>query len=141
MSVEKIKVIILNPKEPPYTKEIEHTLENFQSIVGGLIDFIELEKDVDLIFNDESKILNMEMNRIIKNDIVCGTCFIVGQKNGENISLTPKQIKKYLKLFDLRKQTIPIAALEKKYKNSSELLNINLTGIEKLLEFGGLKEK
>ena len=66
---KKIRVLIVEPRKEPYVKEIEDTLEEKQKIVGGLIDFIELEDDVDLIFNEESKINNLEMNRIITNDI------------------------------------------------------------------------
>lgn len=45
-----------------------------------LIEFVELENDIDLIFNEEGKMYNLPMNRIIKNDVVCGTFIIAGQK-------------------------------------------------------------
>lgn len=134
MNIEKIKVLIVDPTLDPYVKEIENTLVKKQNIVGGLIEFIELEENVDLIYNDEGKIYNLPMNRIIKNDIICGTFIIAGQKNGETISLTDNQIRKYKSYFKLRNHTIPIALLKNKYKESSELLGLNLTGIEKLLE-------
>lgn len=134
MNIEKIKILIVDPTLDPYVKEIENTLVKKQNIVGGLIDFIELEENVDLIYNDEGKIYNLPMNRIIKNDIICGTFIIAGQKNGETISLTDNQIRKYKSYFKLRNHTIPIALLKNKYKESSELLGLNLTGIEKLLE-------
>lgn len=134
MNIEKIKILIVDPTLDPYVKEIENTLVKKQNIVGGLIEFIELEENVDLIYNDEGKIYNLPMNRIIKNDIICGTFIIAGQKNGETISLTDNQIRKYKSYFKLRNHTIPIALLKNKYKESSELLGLNLTGIEKLLE-------
>lgn len=74
------------------------------------------------------------MNRIIKNDIICGTFIIAGQKNGESISLKDEQIKKYKSYFKLRNHTIPITLLKNKYKQSSELLDYDLSGIEKLLK-------
>ena len=93
--MDKIKVLIVENTLNPYIKEITNTLEEKQKIVGGLIQITELENNVDLIYNEESKILNLEMNRIIKNDVVCGTFIITGQTNGESISLTENQIRKY----------------------------------------------
>lgn len=139
--IEKIKVLIVERIRDPYIKEIEDTLEEKQKIVGGLIDFIELEDDVDLIFNEESKINNLEMNRIIKNDIVCGTFIICGQRNGESISLTDEQIKKYKSYFKLRDHTIPISLLKNYYKESSNLINYDLTGVEKLLRLKDLFDR
>lgn len=131
---KKIRVLIVEPRKELYVKEIEDTLEEKQKIVGGLIDFIELEDDVDLIFNEESKINNLEMNRIIKNDIVCGTFIICGQRNGESISLTDEQIKKYKKYFSLKFHSVVIELLKRQYRNSENLLNYDLRGIEKLLK-------
>ena len=140
MNLEKIKVLIVEPTLDPCVKEIENTLEKKQKIVGGLIEFVELEDDIDLICNEKGKIYNLPMNRIIKNDIICGTFIIAGQKNGESISLTDKQIRKYKSYFKLREHTIPIALLKNKYKQSSELLDYDLSGIEKLLELNNLNK-
>ena len=134
VNVEKIKVLIVEPTLDPCVKEIENTLEKKQKIVGGLIEFVELEDDIDLICNEKGKIYNLPMNRIIKNDIICGTFIIAGQKNGESISLKDEQIKKYKSYFKLRNHTIPITLLKNKYKQSSELLDYDLSGIEKLLK-------
>ena len=134
MNVEKIKILIVEPTLDPYVKEVENTLEKKQKIVGGLIEFVELEDDIDLICNEKGKIYNLPMNRIIKNDIICGTFIIAGQKNGESISLKDEQIKKYKSYFKLRNHTIQITLLKNKYKQSSELLDYDLSGIEKLLK-------
>lgn len=136
--MEKIKVLIVEPIRDPYIKEIQNTLEEKQKIVNGLIQFIELEEDVDLIFNEDGKILNLEMNRIITNDVVCGTFIIAGQINGDSTSLTEKQIQKYKRYFKLRNHTIPISLLKNEYKESSKLLEHSLIGVEKLLHLGNL---
>ena len=98
----KIRILVVEPNKEPYIKSIEHTLENLQKIVGGLVEFVELDEDVDLVCNEEGKILRLEMNRFIPNDIICGTFFLAGHKNGETISLTNEQIKKYKKYFSLQ---------------------------------------
>ena len=100
-----------------------------QRVVGGLIEFVELEYNVDLICNEEGKIYNLPMNRAIQNDIVTGTFFIAGQHNGETISLSKKQIKRYKNIFKLNRDKDLIDMLNKEVKNSSNLLNLNLINV------------
>lgn len=101
--MNKIKVILVEPNKEPYIKEIEHTIENLQSIVGGLLEFVNLEEDVDIICNEEGKILNLEFNRSLGNDVIVGTFIIVGlnYNNGETISIPNNKIQKYLDMFKL----------------------------------------
>ena len=47
--------------------------------------------------------MNLELNRLVGNDVIAGTFFIAGQHNGDTISLSKKQIKKYRKIFRLEK--------------------------------------
>lgn len=131
---KKIKILVVEPKKEPYEKIIDNTLEEKQKIVGGLIEFVELEETVDLICNDEGKMNNLEMNRIITNDIICGTFIICGQKDGDSISLTDEEIEKYKKYFNLKFHSVVIELLKEQYGNSSNLLNYDLRGIEKLLK-------
>lgn len=97
--MNKIRILVVEPNKKPYQIKIEHTVENMQNIVNGLIDYIELEHNVDLIFNEEFYILKLPFNKIVKNNIICGTFFIAGQHDGNTISLSRKQIKKYKKIF------------------------------------------
>ena len=97
----KIRVLIVEPNKEPKQKRIEHTLKNLQSIVGGLIEIVALENNADLICNEEGKLLNLELNRKVGQDVIAGTFIITGQHYGETISLSRKQIKKYKKRFRL----------------------------------------
>ena len=127
--MNKIRILVVEPNKEPYKKKIPHTLEDMQRVVGGLIEFVELEYNVDLICNEEGKIYNLPMNRAIQNDIVAGTFFIAGQHNGETISLSKKQIKRYKDIFKLNRDTDLIDMLNKEVKNSSNLLNLNLINV------------
>lgn len=130
--MSKIRVLIVEPNKEPYVKEIENTLEEKQKIVGGLIGFLELEYNVDLICNEEGKFLNLEFNRVITNDVIVGTFIIAGQNKGETISLSRKQIKKYKKEFRLKNDEGVITLLKQEVKRSNEALYLDFTGIEKL---------
>ena len=99
--MNKIRILVIEPYKEPYQLKVEHTLKNLQAVVGGLIEYIELEHNVDLICNEEGKILRLPLNRKVGYDVICGTFFIAGQHEGETISLSRKQIKKYKKIFKL----------------------------------------
>lgn len=131
--MNKIKILVVEPIMDPYVTEIYNTLEEKQKIVDGLIQFIELEEDIDLICNEQGKEFNLEINKIIKNDVICGNFIICGQQNGDSISLTNNQIIKYKRLFKERYHTILKALLINRYGESKNLINVNLKGIHKLL--------
>ena len=102
--MSKIKVLLVKPNEIPEEIEIENTLEAKQKIVGGYIEQAYLPNDdsVVLICNEEGKISGMPLNRYIGHDIIAGPFLIVGDdyENGEYISLTEQQIKKYKEVFN-----------------------------------------
>ncbi len=99
--MNKIRVLIVEPHKEPRQVKIVHTLENLQKSVDGLIEYVELDYQTDLICNEEGKLLNMELNRRLGNDIIAGTFLVVGQHNEATISLSRKQISKYKKRFRL----------------------------------------
>lgn len=127
--MSKIRVLIVEPNREPYKKRINHALEDMQNVVGGLLEYIELEHNVDLIYNEEGKIYNLQMNRAIQNDIIAGTFFIAGQHKGETISLSKKQIKKYKKIFRLEQDKALIELLREAVKESSNLLSLRLINV------------
>ena len=67
----------------------------------GLIEIIELSKDVCLLCNEEGKIINLEPNRRIGNDIICGVFYLTGQnKDGDLASLPESAIQFYMQHFN-----------------------------------------
>ena len=87
-------------------RNIENTLEELQSIVGGYIEIPFLgnrfaNEVIDVIINEEGKFMSLEpqiavlergTNRIL--DLVVGTCIFASHDDeGETVGLTDKQIK------------------------------------------------
>ena len=92
----KIKVLIVKPEEKPYAEEIDCNLETFQSIVGGNIEDVYIESGTVLICHEEGKLLGLTPNRVIGNDVICGTFFLAGDDGGEElVSLSDEKIEKY----------------------------------------------
>ena len=120
--MDKIRILVIKTNEEPHQLKIPHTLEDMQNVVGGLVEYVELEHNVDLICNDEGKLLNLELNRLVGNDIIAGTFFIAGQHNGNTISLSRKQIKKYRKILSLDKDKDCIDYLKAKKVKPEQLI-------------------
>ena len=133
--MSKIRILIVEPNKEPRQVKIEHTLHDLQSIVGGLIEYVELEYNVDLICNEEGKIDNLELNRSITNDIIAGTFIIAGQHDGETISLSRKQIKKYKKRFKLAYDKELIDLTKRTIVNSGDLIQYGIIGIENVITY------
>ena len=113
---KNIKVIIVEPGKPAYLKKIKDELEVYQEIVGGLIELVyPFDDNVILVDNEEGKLLNLPLNRKIKEissplnelfwagwnpDIIQGTFILVQDDDEVGFkSLSPEQIEKYLKRF------------------------------------------
>lgn len=81
-TMNKIKVIVVEPEKEPYIKEIDDTLEAKQKLVGGDIEivssFFSDKVDYDFIINEEGKIRGLPLNRWIwdKKDAVVGNLII-----------------------------------------------------------------
>ena len=64
------------------------------------IEVIMIEDDVALICNSEGALLNLKGNRKVGNNIIAGTFFIVGVKDGRIASLSKEKAEKYYKRFE-----------------------------------------
>ena len=101
----KIKALVLNKKGKLVEKEIHNTLEDLQKIVEGYIEMPYLsgvfaENDIDIIINEEGKLINLTPSIAVIDkenggilDIVHGRCiFTSHDEDGETIGLNEEQI-------------------------------------------------
>ena len=97
---KEIKVVMVEPLKCPTTTTISNDLESLQKAVGGLIEFVDIEENVCILCNEEGKLIGLEGNRRLNNDIIVGTFYVCGvNDDGELISLTSAQMDKYLRYF------------------------------------------
>lgn len=95
-----IKVLMVEPLKEPYPAKVKNTLVELQNVVGGLIEPIYMEKDVALVCNEEAKLIGLEGNRSLGNDIIAGTFFVAGSNDeGEFISLPEDKMRQYTERF------------------------------------------
>ena len=96
----EIKVLMVEPHKNPTVTTIKTKLENLQEAVGGLIEIIDIEDNVCILCNEEGKLIGLEGNRKLGDDILVGTFFVCGSNDeGELTSLTDSQIEKYIQFF------------------------------------------
>ena len=103
-----MRVIVVEPKKKPMVRDIDAGLESMQKIVGGPIEAVyPFDEPVALICNEEGKLLNLPLNRALRDqdgsvyDIISGTFFLcAASPDSEHFeSLTDQQVKTYMERF------------------------------------------
>lgn len=103
---ERITVLVVEPGEKPYVKEIESDLKSYQREVDGYIEVIyPFEELVALVCNEEGKVNGLQPNRALRDgdgrpyDIIAGTFLIVGLTEDDFGSLNEEQIRQFSEHF------------------------------------------
>ena len=106
MKETTIKALMIEPKKAPCKCTLTNELSELQKAVSigaenvGLIEIVNLSPDVCLLCNEEGKLIGLEGNRRLGNDILVGVFYIMSEnEEGELISLTERKIKRYTELF------------------------------------------
>lgn len=106
MKESKIKALKVEPGKKTCECILVNELSELQKAVSieadyvGLIEIINLEEDVCLLCNEEGKLINLEPNRRLGNDIICGVFYLIGQnEDGELTSLPERAMKFYTAYF------------------------------------------
>ena len=103
-----MQVVVVEPKKKPIVQDIDAGLESMQKMVGGSIQAIyPFEEPVALIANEEGKLLNLPLNRALRDDegtvydIISGTFFVCAAPPDSDRfeGLTDQQVKTYIERF------------------------------------------
>lgn len=102
--MEQLKGLLVKPNKLPEEITFDNSLEKKQELVEGYIEYAYSDTfpDVAFICNEEGKINGLPYNRDIGHDIIAGNFIIISSdvENGEDKSLSDKQIEKYKKIFN-----------------------------------------
>ena len=103
-----MQVVVVEPKKKPMVQDIDAGLESMQKIVGGSIETVyPFDEPVALICNEEGKLLNLPLNRALRDDegnvydIISGTFFVCAAPPDSDRfeGLTDQQVKTYTERF------------------------------------------
>lgn len=99
-----ITVVVKHPGEKPKLIEIDNGLDAMQALVGGLIQYVyfdDIGLGIDMVCNEEGKLIGLDYNFIWNKDIVVGTVFFCAADNeGNSISITKEQIRYLTEIFE-----------------------------------------
>ena len=106
MRERRIRVLKVEPGKHPEVTELDNDLDSLQKAVSigadsqGLIEILPLEESVCLLCNEEGKLIGLEGNRRVGDDIITGVFYVTGEDAEGNLSSLPTaQIKKYMDTF------------------------------------------
>ena len=106
MKEKKINVLMVEPHKPPCMVELNNDLDSLQKAVSigadeqGLIELVHLEDNVYILCNEEGKLIGLEPNRRLGDDILCGVFYVVADDEEGNLaSLTQVQQERYAQMF------------------------------------------
>ena len=94
-----MKIVVKNAGEKPVVKEIKGELNEMQEIVGGYIEAFHVMDDILCVCNEEGKLIGLQPNFVLMNDVVVGNVFFVSAGEEDFESLNNEQIALLLRLF------------------------------------------
>ena len=103
-----MQVVFVEPKKKPMVQDVGSDLKSMQKIVGGSIQAIyPFDEPVALICNEEGNLLNLPLNRALRDDagnvydIISGTFFVCAASPDSDRfeDLTDQQVKTYMEWF------------------------------------------
>lgn len=99
MSTE-ISVIVYRVGAKPVIEAHVDTLESWQAIVGGDIEYVALSDSLALICNEEGKIANLPYNRTAEGvDDIMGNFFVCRTADGDFTSVEPSDLEEVKSLI------------------------------------------
>jgi len=103
-----LKMLVIEPHKEPYVAHIKNDYKTFQKVVEGCFECIYLDENCMAFCNDEGKLLRLDGNRMINQDIIAGNFFIAsGDSEGNTVSLNDSQIEYYKERFKELEQYTP----------------------------------
>lgn len=106
MDKKEIKVLMVEPGKHPKVTMLKDDLDSLQKAVSigadyqGLIEIISIGNGDCLLCNEEGKLIGLEGNRRLENDIIVGVFYVLSEDSeGNLVSLTEQKIKCYTEMF------------------------------------------
>ena len=106
MKEKTVKAIKVEPNKRPCVIDLNTDLDSLLKAVSigapdqGLIEFVYLEDNVSILCNESGKLIGLDPNRRLGDDILCGVFYVMAENDeGELISLTLEQQVHYTQMF------------------------------------------
>lgn len=97
-----MKILVIEPHQKCYVRDIDGSLRSMQDVVGGFIEQVYISSDEVLICNEEGKLLQLPYNMTLGFHVLHGTCFICGydSQTGEYKDVPEHVVKVYERMIN-----------------------------------------
>lgn len=109
----KIKVLLVMPGKEVQIVKIPASIKYIKAFIGEELYRIKLNDNTVLIADKNAK--PDEFNRILGENIILGTFFIISIKNNRRVSMKKKDIRKFCNIFKLRKHQKKVNIYKEEY--------------------------
>ena len=106
MKTKEITVLMVEPNKNPVITTIKNDLDSLQKAVSigaesqGLIEIFAIDDSACILCNEEGKLIGLEGNRRIGQDIIAGVFYVVGEDGHGNLtSLQEDLLQAYQQRF------------------------------------------
>lgn len=98
-----MRVLLVRNHQEPQIVNVQHSLEAFQQLVGGMIEVLEpFEDNVVLVCDENGRCSGKPVNRIVADHLdVCGDFFVCGSGDTDLKDMPEELIFKYASMFRL----------------------------------------
>ena len=99
-----MQVMLVRNQANPVIMDVEHSLQSFQGLVGGMIEVVEPfhDNDVVLVCDESGRDKGKAVNRVINERMdICGDFFLCGQKDDELCDFPADRVIYYDAMFHL----------------------------------------
>lgn len=96
MKQKEITVLMVEPNKHPIITTLKNDLDSLQKAVSigadsqGLIEIIDIDDGVCILCNEEGKLIGLDGNRRIGQDIITGVFYVVGEGGHGNLTSLPE---------------------------------------------------
>lgn len=114
MKEKYITALKVEPMKKPVVVNLENELHALQEAVSigseyqGLLECIGVEEGVEILLNEEGKLIGLDPNRHFRDDILCGVFYVVGIDGAHFVSLAQDKIEKYMDIFRTPQQFLAV---------------------------------
>lgn len=88
-----ITVLLCPPGQKPQLIQISNTVQEIEGLLGGTLGIKELDDGIFLLFNDLGHQKALDLNRVIQDDPIFGSCIFCRKEGYKFTSLNYEEIK------------------------------------------------
>ncbi len=98
-----MRVMLVRTNKNPQIIDVAHRLQDFQRLLGGMIEVVEpFEDDVVIVCSETGRNEGKTVNRVINGSMdICGDFFLCGQKEDELTDFPMDLEYRYSSMFHL----------------------------------------